>query len=127
MTEYGWVVKISNSLLVPFMKIGTREYPMSLIWCKCVPLKIAFFIWSVYFNKILTKDNLLSRGVGIDSSECVLCNRADESIDHLLLHCKFSYSIYHLSESVQFVCLQGLLPGAGGQLLERVASTRSDQ
>nr|DAD45494.1 TPA_asm: hypothetical protein HUJ06_003724 [Nelumbo nucifera] len=49
-----------------------QEYPMSLIWYKYIHSKFAAFIRSTYFNKISAKGSLLNRGVGIDSTECVV-------------------------------------------------------
>jgi hypothetical protein len=57
------------------------------IWWTKVPLRAAFFAWSVALRKILNMDNLKKEHV-IVVDKCCICKRNGESIDYLLLHCE---------------------------------------
>ena len=48
--------------------------------------KSAFFTWEAARGRILTRDKLQRRGIFL-VNRCFLCQKAEESVDHLLLHC----------------------------------------
>ena len=77
----------------PFYKLlsspYTDEFPWEGIWCAKVPKRMSFFLWITTNDGILTIDNLVKRGQLL-VNRCCLCYRDGESVDHLLLHCKFS-------------------------------------
>lgn len=68
----------------------------SLIWRRLAPLRVEYFCCLAVFGKICTKYNLKRRGMASKtiSDHCLLCRRYTESIDHLLIHCYFSYSLW---------------------------------
>ncbi|KAK5836985.1 hypothetical protein PVK06_012791 [Gossypium arboreum] len=45
--------------------------------------KHSIIAWMVVLNRLPTKDKLSSQGLNVDMV-CLLCNRADESRDHML-------------------------------------------
>jgi hypothetical protein len=68
------------------------SFPRRSIWWTKVPLKVAFFAWSVALGKIFTLDNLRKRHV-IVIDRCCLCKMNGEFVDHLLLHCEIARAL----------------------------------
>ena len=68
----------------------------SLAWLGLAPPKVETFMWMALFGKASTTDNLRRRGLdsAAVSNLCVLCGKDNETIDHLFVHCKFSYSLW---------------------------------
>jgi hypothetical protein len=60
------------------------------IWKCRIPLKIKFFLWQVFHNKLQVSGNLVKRGW--KDKECCLCELV-ESIDHIFFK-------YHLAKLV---------------------------
>ncbi|CAN1779103.1 hypothetical protein LINPERHAP1_LOCUS14631 [Linum perenne] len=54
---------------------------------------MAGFLWQVYHRNISTFDNLTKRGF-VGPNFCVLCRADLESVSHLFLGCRFSYSVW---------------------------------
>ncbi|KAF5193090.1 hypothetical protein FRX31_017323 [Thalictrum thalictroides] len=63
-----------------------HPFPYKVVWKANVTLNVRFFIWSLMWGRILTKDKLFGRGV-IDNPTCVLCNTAAETVCHLFVSC----------------------------------------
>uniref|UniRef100_A0A2N9H4G3 Reverse transcriptase domain-containing protein n=1 Tax=Fagus sylvatica TaxID=28930 RepID=A0A2N9H4G3_FAGSY len=61
-------------------------FPWKSVWKVKAPPRVAFFIWSVAWGKILTCDNLMRRGYTM-AGWCCMCQCAEETVDHLLIHC----------------------------------------
>lgn len=55
--------------------------------------KARFSLWLILQNKQLTVDKLDKWGMTVDK-QCVLCQAAEESRDHLYVHCKYSKRIW---------------------------------
>ena len=51
------------------------------------PRRVAFFMWTVAWGRILTCDNLRKRGFVL-VRWCCMCKDDDESVDHLFIHCR---------------------------------------
>jgi exonuclease III len=64
------------------------------IWKIKVPLKIRIFMWFLYKQVILTKDNLIKRNWQ-GSPKCCFCDQ-DETIQHLFLSCPFVKLIWRI-------------------------------
>ena len=47
-------------------------------------------------NKLPTRMNLMSRGIIVQSNQCGICNRGDETINHLMLHCDIARYVWAL-------------------------------
>jgi ribonuclease HI len=77
---------------------STFEWPQvngweNKLWKWEVQLKKKLFIWMVVENKILTWQVLQGKGwQGPD--RCPLCKVDNEDVDHLLVHCQFTQSIW---------------------------------
>ena len=66
-------------------------FPWECIWCTKVPKRVS--LWIAGRNGILTIDNLVKRGQVL-VNRCCLCFCGEETVDHLLLHCKFSHVLW---------------------------------
>ena len=62
-------------------------------WDKSIPPKVLAFCWIVKQQKTLTIDNLRKRNHVIVNG-CPLCLRDEKSVNHLLIHCPFAYSVW---------------------------------
>ena len=71
---------------------GMVNTEFTAIWSSKIPLKIKIFLYLLKRNKVLTKENLISKGWTGDTS-CVFCG-AFESTDHLFVHCPFTIQIW---------------------------------
>ena len=54
---------------------------------------MAFFLWIAAHDRILTLDNLMLRGSPL-ANRCCMCCCEGESVDHLLLHCPITHSLW---------------------------------
>ena len=63
------------------------------VWFNHLILKNNIFWWTTIHGKIVTIDNLIKRGFQI-SNRCYMCKREEESINHLFLHCRFSFKVW---------------------------------
>ncbi|RVW40434.1 Protein arginine N-methyltransferase 2 [Vitis vinifera] len=92
------------------------SFPSSAIWKVSVQPRVSFFGWEATWGKALTLDQLQRRGWAL-ANRCYLCQRHEESIDHILLHCDKARTLWVLLFSmfgVQWVlpatvkeCFQG--------------------
>ena len=60
--------------------------PIKMLCNPIVPIKVGFFGWEVWWGKILTMDQLKKRGFSL-ASRFPLCGKAEETLEHLLIHC----------------------------------------
>ena len=69
-------------------------FPWECIWCAKVPKRVSFFLWIAGRDGILTIDNLVKRGQFL-VNRCCLCFCEEKTVDHLLLHYKFSHALWN--------------------------------
>ena len=66
----------------------------SLLWrIKVVP-KVLTTVWRILLDRISTYQNLVVRGLVVNSPLCVFCNLHVESTQHLFLDCAFAYCVW---------------------------------
>ncbi|CAN1797165.1 hypothetical protein LINPERHAP1_LOCUS21170, partial [Linum perenne] len=65
------------------------------LWQLDLPPKVRFFIWRACRNALPTRIGLNRRRCGT-SATCMTCQRADETLEHLLFHCSVSYAFSQL-------------------------------
>ena len=76
--------------------IGSTLFDASdRIWKAWAPPKCSFFMWLVAHNRCWTADRLAKRNLP-HPSLCVLCDQEEESIDHLLVNCVFTWQFWFI-------------------------------
>jgi len=79
--------------------IGDEETLYGTFWnVKALPTA-HIFAWRVLHNRVATYDNLLKRGILLESRRCVVCDTCDESVCHLFLTCRVATQIWKLCDS----------------------------
>nr|GFA17105.1 RNA-directed DNA polymerase, eukaryota [Tanacetum cinerariifolium] len=74
------VCTILDDIFLPCAADATR-------WVKYIPIKINIFAWRARLVRLLTRSNLVCRGVYLDSSLCPLFGLVPEDIHHVLFRC----------------------------------------
>ena len=64
-----------------------------------IPKQVAFFLWTAAHDRILTLDNLMLRGRPL-VNWCCMCYCDGESVDHLLLHCPVTHTLWTFMRQV---------------------------
>ena len=82
--EKGFSVKI---MYKGFDISPAFDFPYRLVWNPVVPPKIGVFAWEAAWGKVLTLDQLKRREITF-ANRCFLCEEDEETIGHLLIHCK---------------------------------------
>ncbi|RVW21518.1 Small GTPase LIP1 [Vitis vinifera] len=85
-------VKSLYSILEPE---GSTLFPYDNIWRAYVPPKVAFFAWEASWGKILTLEQLQRSGYSLPN-RCFLCLSEAETVDHLLLYCVKTRTLWNL-------------------------------
>ena len=67
------------------------------LWKIPAPSKVAAFAWKVLLNRAPTKANLALRNVLASDAPllCVFCNRREENVLHLFLHCDVACAVWY--------------------------------
>ena len=71
------------------------DFLARVIWNSLVPPRVSFFAWEAMWKKALTLDRIQRRGFSL-ANICYLCLSEEESIDHILLHCVLTRSLWSL-------------------------------
>ncbi|KAK2647643.1 hypothetical protein Ddye_015132 [Dipteronia dyeriana] len=75
---------------------GSIVYPF--LWLGCVPPKVEVFLWQLLKGRILVRDVLYNFGMPLPASTvCLLCECESESINHLFLHCDWSWKLWSIA------------------------------
>lgn len=100
--RYEWVLedkpltKFVTGDVYTKLKGETQTLPWTkLVWIKGGVPKHSFLTWLFALDRCPTRDRLLRWGLQTDSN-CLLCNMADESRDHLYFLCPFAWSLWTL-------------------------------
>ena len=75
------------------------DFPHRLVWNPVVPPKTGVFAWEAAWGKVLTLDQLKRRGMTF-ANRCFMCEEEEETIDHLLIHCKIAKMLWDLILSI---------------------------
>ena len=68
-------------------------FPWRGVWNPKIPKHVVFFLWTVAHGRILTLDNLMLKGCPL-ANWCCMCCCDGELVDHLLLHCPITHSLW---------------------------------
>ena len=91
--EYS--AKILQHLLNMEMEVEVDRMVCS-VWMKLVPPKVEFFMWLALLGKLNTKEMLYKKGLlSANQTSCTFCGSHLESLDHVLLHCPFSWRVWN--------------------------------
>ncbi|CAN1245613.1 Putative ribonuclease H protein At1g65750 [Linum grandiflorum] len=97
-------VKSMYSTLAEHRFPGIQSFPTKLVWRKEVPSKIACFLWRCFYGKIASLDNLQLRGWSL-ANRCYLCESAEESVCHLLLHYNVTARVWYFFMNLLSIAL----------------------
>lgn len=71
------------------------QHIFSSIWCGLTPLRVELLVWLALLGKLNTKSWLAHLNIiHGDNIRCILCNFEEETINHLFMHCVFSWKIW---------------------------------
>ena len=99
------------------MEWGNIKFNLSFnrTWQSWAPSKCKFFMWTVAHKNCWTADRLARKGLHHPAA-CALCDKTDETNDHLLVSCVFSWQVWFAV--LHDLGLQVLAPQAGGKFFE---------
>jgi hypothetical protein len=92
-SAYDSLMELGNS---PNLSVWELKI-FSNIWDSPAPSKVVAFSRQLLYDRLLTKDNLHSRGMlqqALDVN-CVWCGQATESSKHLFLHCNKTIRVWY--------------------------------
>ncbi|XP_028074331.1 uncharacterized protein LOC114276709 [Camellia sinensis] len=89
---------------------GPTHRSVDLIWNNFSPPKAKFFSWLAWRGRLKTKDLLHRVGIleGEEVLNCIFCQEARESLDHVMLHCSFTWKIW--SAIIDWWGIQWVIP-----------------
>ena len=65
---------------------STYSIPTKMLWNPYVLQNLVFFYWEAWWGKVLTSTQLKKRGFHL-TSKCPFCEREEEELEHVLIHC----------------------------------------
>ena len=72
-----------------------HDYIAGNLWKGLVPPRVEIFVWLVCQGKLNTRAKLAKLQIINPSQDlCPLCNEKSESVDHLFIHCSFSWQVW---------------------------------
>ncbi|XP_071695164.1 uncharacterized protein [Rutidosis leptorrhynchoides] len=117
--KISWATGLNDSytvadairILVQSGNVSPPVWP-KVVWANNVPSKIMIFHWLAIKKSIPVKDVLSRRQIlpSNQSTLCVWCRLETETIDHLLIHCKWSSSIW--SDLFRWWNIRWVIPGS---------------
>jgi hypothetical protein len=76
-----------------FYNVDSTHFPRKIIWQNKVPLRVAFFVWTIALGKIVTMDSLRKQRV-IVVDWCCMYKRSEKFVHCLLLHCEIARALW---------------------------------
>ncbi|GKA64157.1 RNA-directed DNA polymerase, eukaryota, reverse transcriptase zinc-binding domain protein [Tanacetum coccineum] len=67
---------------------------ISTRWNNFVPIKLNILLWRIALARIPTRDNLVSRGIVLDSILCPVCSSSTETVEHVFSDCVELHGIW---------------------------------
>nr|GEW15411.1 RNA-directed DNA polymerase, eukaryota [Tanacetum cinerariifolium] len=75
-----------DDLILPSRSVPTK-------WMKYVPIKINIFVWRARRDCLPSRENLMRRGVVMESTDCSIYCLVEEDVHHILLQCNLAHSV----------------------------------
>ncbi|XP_062080864.1 uncharacterized protein LOC133785659 [Humulus lupulus] len=69
-----------------------------VMWCRLTVPKHHFILWQPVLGHLLTRDNLIKCQISVVSSLCPVCERVEETHQHLFFDCSFSRQVWELTK-----------------------------
>ncbi|XP_062104088.1 uncharacterized protein LOC133815248 [Humulus lupulus] len=69
------------------------------VWSRLTVPKHRFILWQSILGHLLTRDNLIKCQISVNSCLCPVCERAEETHQHLFFDCSFSHQVWELTKS----------------------------
>ncbi|KAL4297046.1 hypothetical protein GQ457_12G027800 [Hibiscus cannabinus] len=68
------------------------NFDLRVVWRSLTHFKVECFVWELLFGRILTRLELVKRGLNVNEIyNCGLCGASDESVEHLFFfNCKYA-------------------------------------
>nr|GEX01626.1 RNA-directed DNA polymerase, eukaryota, reverse transcriptase zinc-binding domain protein [Tanacetum cinerariifolium] len=85
-----FLVKDVRSMIDDFMLPNDH---VATHWIKCIPIKVNVFAWKVRHDRLATKNNLMIRGISVDSPLCPICSQSNEDVSHIFFCCDLAYLV----------------------------------
>jgi hypothetical protein len=95
----------TKSLYRFLSRSGVTSRVAGFIWKSRLPLKIKFFLWQIFNNKLQVAKSLVKR-VWHGSSRCCLCTCL-EDINHIMFTCHLARLVWGMLQDIY--CLQNIL------------------
>ena len=73
--------------------VSNSLFPWKGVWKPKIHKRVAFFLWTAAHGRILTLDNLMLKSHPL-ANWCCMCCCDGELVDHLLLHCPVTHSLW---------------------------------
>ncbi|XP_076916444.1 uncharacterized protein LOC143576173 [Bidens hawaiensis] len=87
MTKYSGAVTPHKDLVMPVSVFK---------WNNWIPIKVGFVTWRAVLNRLPTFQALARRSIPVSSTECPICGREEESVDHILFLCEEAQAVWCL-------------------------------
>ncbi|GJR10947.1 RNA-directed DNA polymerase, eukaryota [Tanacetum coccineum] len=71
------------------------SHPEVTRWVKCIPKKINIFVWRARRDCLPTRQNLIRRGVMMESDVCPLCEDSVEESQHVFFQCSIAQCVIY--------------------------------
>ena len=84
----------TSSLRKAFDDMWLRRYGPVTSWNRVVLVKVRVHYWRLKLNRLPIIENLISRGLVLDSSSCPFCNGPTESRDHIFVTCSKAREVH---------------------------------
>ena len=88
--------QLSKQSIVNISDAAQHKDLWKRIWALKIPPKLQHFWWKILHNALPVAANLARLRIKL-SRDCVLCGEEEESIMHLLFHCRVAREIWELS------------------------------
>ena len=69
-----------------------NSVPFKMFWNPYVPTRVCFLAWKAWWGQVLTSEQLKRRGYSL-LNRCPFSGKAEEALEHLLIHCPMVWGL----------------------------------